>query len=315
MRQKLFLTRRLPDTAMLYLEENFEVRCNPENRVLTHHQILDGVNWCDILLCLLTDKIDSEILRANPSLKGVVNYAVGYNNIDVKEATILKIPVTNTPGVLTDTTADLAWALMFEADSYVRAGKFHGWAPLLMLGGDVYGKVLGIVGAGRIGSAVAQRAVGFSMKVLYTDNKRNYELEEKNGAKKVPLDTLLRSSDFVSLHVPLLPETIHIISNTELNIMKKSAYLINTSRGPVINETDLLEALQNNKIAGAGLDVYEHEPELSTGLADLTNVVLVPHIASASIDTRTKMGMMAAENAIAIRDGVNPPNLINPEIK
>jgi len=321
MKLKIFVTRKLPEVALQLLEEHFEMRCNSEDRVLTQKEILDGTKWCDILLCLLTDVIDAKILRANPNLKAVINYAVGYNNIDIAEANKLKIPVTNTPGVLTDTTADMAWALMFaigrrivEADRYVRAGKFSGWQPMLMLGGDIYGKTLGIVGAGRIGAAVARRAAGFKMKIIYCDDEKNHEMEAECSAEKVELKSLLQQSDFVSLHVPLSPDTYHLISKQELELMKPTAYLINTARGAVVNEIDLLEALQNKTIAGAGLDVFEHEPELSAGLTRLDNVVLVPHIASASIDTRTKMAMMAANNAIVIKDRHTPPNLVNPEI-
>lgn len=321
MKLKIFITRRLPEAAMQILEEHFELRCNPDDRVLTKKEILDGTKWSDLLLCLLTDEIDAEILRVNSNLKAVINYAVGFNNIDIQEANRLNIPVTNTPGVLTETTADMAWALMFaigrrvvESDRYVREGKFKGWEPLLMLGGDIYGKTLGIVGAGRIGAAVARRAAGFKMKILYSDDSINHNLEADCDAERVELKVLLGQSDFVSLHVPLSPDTYHLISKQQLALMKPTAYLINTARGAVVNEADLLEALQNNIIAGAGLDVYEHEPELTEGLADLDNVVLLPHIASASIDTRTKMAMMVANNAIAIKDKHTPPNLVNPEI-
>jgi len=318
---KIFVTRRLPDEAMQFMEEHFELRCNPEDRVLTRKEILEGTKWCDILLCLLTDTIDAKILRVNPNLKAVINYAVGFNNIDIEEANRLKIPVTNTPGVLTETTADMAWALMFavgrrvvESDRYVRDGKFTAWSPLLMLGGDIHGKTLGIVGAGRIGAAVARRSTGFGMKVLYCDDNVNHDMETECEAVRVKLSELLKVSDFVSLHVPLSPDTYHLISKAELQMMKPTAYLINTARGAVVNEIDLLEALQDKIIAGAGLDVFEHEPELTSGLTELDNVVLAPHIASASNDTRTKMALMAADNAIAVKDKHTPPNLVNPEI-
>jgi lactate dehydrogenase-like 2-hydroxyacid dehydrogenase len=319
MKPKLFLTRKLPQKAMQKLQDKFELRYNEENRVLTKAEIIAGAKWCDILLCLLTDPIDAEVINANPNLKGISNYAVGYNNIAVEAATKAGIPVCNTPGVLTETTADMAWALLFaaarrvvEADRFTRAGKFKGWAPMLFLGNDIFGKTLGIVGAGRIGQAVAKRARGFEMPVLYTDKTSNKYLEEELGAKRVEVDELLQSSDFVSLHVPLTPKTRHLIAKKQLQKMKKTAILINTSRGAVVKESDLLKALQNNTIAAAGLDVYEAEPELQPGLAENQKVVVTPHIASASIETRTKMGLMAAKNAWQMWQGEKPENIVNP---
>jgi glyoxylate reductase len=231
----------------------------------------------------------------------------------------LKIPVTNTPGVLTETTADMAWALIFsvarkivEADKFVREGKFKGWAPKLFLGADIFGKTIGIIGAGRIGTAVAKRAAGFNMKVLYHDH--NSDIEQDIEAEKVDLKFLLQTSDFVSLHVPLLADTIHLIGENELKMMKKTAIIINTSRGAVVDEEILLRALQQNWIAGAGLDVYEDEPKITNGLINCDNAVLAPHIASASVETRTKMGFIALENAIAICHGKYPPQIVNREI-
>ncbi len=319
MKPKIFVTRLLPDHVMKKLNDHFKVNVNPEDRTLSKEEIMRGTSDCDILLCLLSDTIDSDIISCNPNLKGIVNYAVGYNNIDVKCATRLNIPVTNTPGVLTETTADMAWALMFsaarrivEADRFVRDGKFTDWAPTLFLGADIYGKTLGIIGAGRIGIAVAKRTLGFNMKILYSDD--NTDIENTIKAEKVDLDKLLRESDFVSLHVPMLPETKHLIGEKELRMMKNTAILINTSRGAVIDEKMLLKALQENWIAGAGLDVYENEPNLIEGLIECDNVVLAPHIASASVETRTNMGLIAVENAIAIRQGKKPPQIVNGEI-
>ncbi len=319
MKPKIFVTRMLPDHVMEKLNDHFKVNVNPNDRVLSKEEIMRGTSNCDILLCSLSDTIDSDIISCNPNLKGIVNYAVGYNNIDVKCATKLKIPVTNTPGVLTETTADMAWSLMFsvarrivESDKFVREGKFKGWAPKLFLGADIYGKTLGIIGAGRIGIAVAKRTSGFNMKILYSDDNSNIENTIK--AEKVDLETLLKNSDFVSLHVPMLPETKHLIGEKELRMMKNTAILINTSRGAVIDEKMLLIALQKNWIAGAGLDVYENEPKLIEGLIECDNVVLAPHIASASVETRTNMGMIAVENAIAIRQGKKPPQIVNGEI-
>lgn len=319
MKPKIFVTQMLPDLVMKKLNDNFIVNVNPNDRVLSKEEIMQGTSDCDILLCLLSDTIDSDIISCNPNLMGVVNYAVGYNNIDVKCATRLNIPVTNTPGVLTETTADMAWALMFsvarrivEADKFVREDKFKGWDPKLFLGADIYGKTLGIIGAGRIGIAVAKRTSGFNMKILYSDDNSNIENTIK--AEKVDLETLLKKSDFVSLHVPMLPETKHLIGEKELRMMKNTAILINTSRGAVIDEKMLLRALQENWIAGAGLDVYENEPNLIEGLIECDNVVLVPHIASASVETRTNMGLIAVENAIAVCQGNKPPQIVNGEI-
>ncbi len=319
MKPKIFITRTLPQPALDNIKEVFELRINSEDRVLTKSEIIEGVKWCDILLCLLTDTIDKDIITVNSNLKGIVNYAVGFNNIDVKTATHLKIPVTNTPGVLTETTADLAWSLIcavarrtVEADKFVRAGKFKGWGPMLCLGGDINGKTLGIIGAGRIGTAVAKRAAGFNMKVIYTN--KSITIEKDIKAEKVEIIELLKRSDFISLHVPLVPSTRHLIGEHELKLMKKTAYLINTSRGPVVDEKALVKALQEGQIAGAGLDVYENEPELTVGLAECENAVLFPHVGSGTIETRTNMGMIAAENAIAIIEGRKAPQVVNPEI-
>jgi len=321
MKPKVYVTRRLPQPALDRLEEVFEMEVNPEDRVLTRAELLANVKKCDVLLCLLTDTIDGEVMDANPNLKGISNYAVGFNNIDVDAATARKLPVCNTPGVLTDTTADMAWALMFaaarrvvESDVFTRAGKFKGWGPMMFLGLDIYGKTLGVVGTGRIGDAVARRTVGFNMKVLYYDVVPNEKLEQDIGAKRVELDELLKEADFVSIHVPLMPETRHIIGERELKLMKKTAVLINNSRGPMVDEKALIEALKSGEIAYAGLDVFEDEPELAPGLAELDNVVLTPHTSSATVETRTKMGMLAAENAIAIIEGKRPPHIVNPEV-
>ncbi len=324
MMPRIFVTRRLPKGAMQVLEENFEVQCNPHDRVLSREELLDSVKEKDGILPLLTDRIDDEVLDAAGSqLKIVANYAVGYNNIDVPACTKRKIPATNTPGVLTDTTADLAMALLLAvarkvvpADAYARAGNYQGWAPLLFLGNDVHHKTLGIMGFGRIGFAVAKRAAGFDMKILYHDSVRaNSDLEKSVGAKFVDKSTLLAESDFVSLHVPLGPETHHFIGAPELEAMKSSAYLINTSRGEVVDEKALVKALQQGRIAGVGLDVFEFEPAIEKELMLMGNVVILPHIASASIETRTKMGLVAAENLISLLiKGQKPPNCINPEV-
>lgn len=322
--KKVLVTRRIPQEALNKLKaQNIELIINPHDRVMTSQKIKENIKGKDGLLCLLTDPITKEIMdAAGDSLKIIANYAVGYNNIDVKAATKRNILVTNTPGVLTDTTADLTWALMFSvarkiviSDKFTRQGKFKGWAPMLHLGHEITGKTLGIIGCGRIGSAVAERAVkGFKMKVFYWNRSRKTELEEKWGLVYKPLEELLKASDFISLHVPLTSETKHLIDENELSMMKQSAIIINTSRGAVINEKKLVKYLKEEKIAGAALDVYENEPELTEGLAELDNVVLTAHIGSATIETRTKMGIMAADNIIAAFNDEKPPNCVNPEI-
>ncbi|MCF2143036.1 MAG: D-glycerate dehydrogenase [Candidatus Heimdallarchaeota archaeon] len=320
---KVFLTRKIPKAALELLPENVELTANEENRVLTKEEIIEGVKGKDGLICLLTDKIDEEVIEAaGEQLKIIANYAVGYNNIDVEAATKRKIPVTNTPGVLTETTADLAFGLLMaigrrivESDKFTRAGKFKGWGPLLQLGTDIHGKTLGIIGCGRIGSAVARRAKkGFNMKVLYYNNKRNEKLEEELGVEYAPFEELLEKADYVSLHVPLTEKTKHMISEKEFKKMKKTAYLINTSRGAVVNEKELLKALKRKEIAGAALDVYEKEPEITKGLEKMDNVILTAHIGSATKETRTKMGEIAIKNLLQGLRGEKPDNCINKEI-
>jgi glyoxylate reductase len=323
MKAKIIVTRRLPDAAMKLLNDNFHVECNPHDRVLTGEELLQSVKGKDGILPLLTDRIDSEVMdAAGPQLKVIANYAVGFNNIDVEAATARKIAVTNTPGVLTDTTADLAMALLLsvarrivESDLYARAGKYQGWAPLLFLGADVHRKTLGLLGFGRVGFAVAKRAAGFDMRILYHDNcLAEPQMEKQVGAQCVDKESLLRESDFISIHVPLTPETRHLIGYNELSMMKPSAYLINTARGEIIDEEALVKALQEKRIAGAALDVFEHEPQIHPALTTMHNVVILPHIGSASTETRTKMGLMAAENLIAFFKGEAPPNCLNPEV-
>lgn len=322
MRPRVFVTRRIPQLGMAILEEECEVEVNPHDRPLTHEEMLEGVRGRDGLLCLLSDTIDEAVMDASPTLRVISNYAVGYNNIKVDEATRRKILVTNTPGVLTDTTADLTFGLLLsisrrvvEADRFTRQGRFNGWGPMLLLGQDVHHATLGIIGLGRIGQAVAERASGFKMKILYTDMHRmSQEVEHNLGAIFVTLDELLEQSDFVTLHAPLVTETRHMIGEQELKKMKASAYLINAARGPLVDEQALLRALREGWIAGAALDVYENEPRLTPGLVELDNVVLVPHIGSASTATREKMATMAAENLVAGLRGERPGNLVNPDV-
>ena len=314
---KLFITRNIPEPAIKRLEEVFEVEIFPENRAITHEELKEKVKDIDALICLLTDNIDHEIIEAASNLKCISVYAVGYNNIDVETATKHGIVICNTPGVLTETTADLAWALIMscarrivEADCFVREGKFQGWEPMLMLGNDIFGKTLGIIGMGRIGRAVANRALGFDMKVIYYDPQVDPESLPSDYVS-VDLTTLCQNSDFISIHTPLTPETRDLIGEKEFNLMKPTAILINTARGPIIDEQALISALKENKIAGAGLDVYENEPVIPEELIALSNVILLPHIGSASYETRTKMALLAAENAIAVIEGKNPPARVN----
>ncbi len=322
----VYVTRRLPEPGMSMLATLGRVEVNPHDRPLTRAELLEAVRGRDGLVTLLTDQIDAEVMdAAGPRLRVISNYAVGFNNIDVAEATRRGVLVCNTPGVLTETTADLAWALIMavarrivEADAFMRSGRFEamgGWSPTLLLGSDVHGKTLGIVGFGRIGEAVARRARGFDMRVLYHDVRRRPADEERRlGVEYRDLDDLLRESDFVSLHVDLNASTRHLIDARALSLMKPTAYLINTSRGPVVDEAALVAALREGRIAGAGLDVFEDEPRMAPGLAELSNVVVLPHIASASIETRARMAEMAAANLIAALSGQRPAHVVNPEV-
>lgn len=304
-------------------EKGYEVIISPHDRVLTKDELknylLEGK--FNAVLCLLTDKIDVEVLdAAGKQCRIFANYAVGFDNIDVKAATERGIMITNTPGVLTDSVAEHTFTLMLaiahrvtESDRFTRAGKYIGWEPMLFLGTDVSKKILGVVGLGRIGSRVAHHAVqGFEMRVIYHDLKRNEDFEKEFGAEYRGLNELLKEADFVSLHVPLLPATRHLINAEKLKLMKPTAYLINTSRGPIIEERALVEALEKGVIRGAALDVYENEPELTSGLAKLENVILTPHTASATEETRQAMSELAAKNIVEGLEGRTPPNLVNP---
>jgi len=320
---KVFVTRKILEEGLNMLRERYDVEVSDYDGIIPREMLLKKVKGADALLSLLTDNIDAEVMdAAGPNLKIIANYAVGYNNIDVEEATKRGIMVTNTPGVLTETTADFAWTLLMaiarrivEADKFVREGKFRGWEPMLLLGTDVFGATLGIVGFGRIGQAMARRALGFNMRVLYYDNSRvDEQIEKELKATFVDLPTLLKESDFVTLHVPLTKQTHHLIGEKELKMMKKDAYLINTARGPAVDEKALVKALKEGWIKGAALDVFENEPEIEPELLKLDNVVLAPHIASASYATRSKMSVMVAENIIKALNGEVPPNLVNPEV-
>lgn len=320
MKQKVFITRLIPQQGIDILKEHFEVSVFPEKRPIKKKELKRLAKGCDGLIPLLTDRVDAEIMDKT-GIKAISNFAVGVDNVDIEAATARKIPVMNTPGVLTNATADLTFSLILgtarrlvEADNYFRTGKWNGWDPLLLLGGDVSGKTLGIVGLGRIGKAVAERAKGFGMEVIYNSRAKFQDDERLLGIKFVSLKELLKKSDFVTLHTPYTEATHHLIGRKELELMKPSAYLINTARGQIINEEELIEGLQEGLIAGAGLDVYYAEPKFNKELAKLTNVILLPHIGSASLETRTNMAIIAAENLKNALFGNRPAHIINPEI-
>jgi glyoxylate reductase len=327
MKPKVFVTRQIPESGLKMIEEYYEVEVWDRYTPPPREVLLEKVKGVDALVTLLTDKIDREVLDSAPRLRIVAQYAVGYDNIDVEYATAKGVYVTNTPEVLTDATADLAWALLLaaarrivEADKFVRSGEYWktgtGWHPLMMLGYHVTGKTLGIIGMGRIGQAVARRAKGFGMRILYYQRHRlPEELERELGAQYVDLETLLRESDFVTIHVPLTRETCHMIGERELKMMKRTAVLVNTARGAVIDEVALVRALKEGWIAAAGLDVFEREPiPPDHPLTKLENVVLAPHIGSATYETRAAMAELVARNLIAFYRGEVPPTLVNKEV-
>jgi glyoxylate reductase len=318
---KVVVARELPAEAMRPLEGRFELEVN-RGEPWSKAELMARLPQAEALICQLTQKVDAEALKAGPKLRVVANVAVGYDNIDVAAATARGIAVTNTPGVLDDSTADFTWVLLLavarrvvEGDRLVREGKWKGWDLMLMLGADVHGKTLGIFGLGRIGRRVATRARGFGMRMLYHERTRLEPGEESAlGVEWAEKERLLRQSDFVTLHVPLTAETKHFIGVRELELMKPTAYLINAARGPVVDEAALVEVLERKQIAGAGLDVFEQEPRVHPKLVTMPNVVLAPHMASASVETRTRMAVMAAENVVAVLGGERPPNLVNREV-
>ena len=312
------VTGVLPGPALEKLKPHCELRINATGEAYSEADLTRLAESSSALITFLTDKVGRGVIEAGKDLKIIANYGAGYNNIDLACAKEKGVWVTNTPGVLHETTADLTWALILSAarrvvpaDRYTRQNLFKGWGARLFLGGDVYGKTLGVVGCGEIGRAVARRAKGFSMPVLYHQRHRLPVDEEKElGAKFVSLEDLLRDSDFVSLHVPLTEETHHLIGEKEFAMMRPAAYFIHTARGKVVDDNALVDALKNNRIAGAGLDVYENEPQLAEGLMELDNVVLLPHIGSASEETRTRMALIAATNVLDALAGKTPPNLV-----
>ena len=317
---RVLITRPIPEPAPTLIGKVAgALVVSDEDRPWSVDELVERVSGFDAVLCMLHDPIGPRVLDAAKGCKVFSNMAVGYNNIDLHAATERGILVTNTPGVLTEATADLTWALILavprrvvEGDRIMRAGDFPGWGPNYLLGGDVTGSTIGLVGPGRIATAVAERAAGFRMNLLYTGRRDSPGLNAL-GARRVGLDDLLKAADFVSLHVPLSPETTHLIDASKLALMKPSAILINTSRGPVVDENALVDALRSGRIAGAGLDVYEREPLMAAGLANCPTAVLLPHLGSATRQTRSKMSRIAAENVIAVLEGRKPPNLVNPE--
>jgi glyoxylate reductase len=330
MTQRITVTRRIPDAGLLLLREaGAAVRLLQEDAEapVSRDVLLEAAATADVLLTLLTERVDAALLEQNPRLRGVANYAVGFNNVDIAAATRLGIPVTNTPGVLTETTADLTWALLLavarripEAHEYMSAGRFRIWGPELLLGTDVgtgadgERRTLGIIGFGRIGQAVARRARGFDMRIVAYDPHNRSTIEAHDDVSYATLDELLATSDFVTLHALLTDETRHIIDERALRLMKDTAYLINVARGEMVDEQALVRGLNDGWIAGAALDVFEHEPAMATGLAACRNAVIVPHVGSATTGTRNRMATIAATNALAHLRLQRAPNVVNPDV-
>ena len=318
----IYITRLIPQENIDALRNQFDVEVNMEDRALSPTELKDKVRGRSAVVSLLTDNITSEVLDAAGSqCKIIANYAVGYNNFDIAAATQRKIILTNTPGVLDDATATHTFTLLLavarriaESDKFVRSGKWQGWAPMFFVGLDVDRSTLGIAGLGRIGKNVARKARGFDMRIIYNDVQRDLAFEAESGADFVDKDTLLRQSDFLTLHVPLIPETRHYIGSAEFKKMKRTAVLINASRGPVVDEKALVEALREKLIFGAGLDVFENEPALEPGLIDLDNVIIVPHIASATPATRISMGNIVVANISNVLNGLAPETCVNPDV-
>jgi len=320
--KNVYVTRAIPDPGIDLLRRKCEtVAVNPHDRAHTREELLEAVHSRDGVLCQLADAIDAGVMDAAGTCRVFSNFAVGFDNIDLAEATRRGVVVTNTPDVLTDATADLAWALILtvsrrlvEGDRMMRTGKFTGWGPMVMLGTEVTGKTLGLLGAGRIGTAVGLRAKGFRMQVIYADPIPNETLRQEVGARRVTTEALFEESDFLSVHVPLRESTRHMVGERLLSLMKPTAFLINTSRGAVVDEKMLVKFLKGGRIAGAALDVYQDEPRLASGLAKLPNVVLSPHIGSATVETRSRMSLLAAENLVAVLEGRRPKCIVNPEV-
>lgn len=319
----IFVTQPIPENALARLREVGRVELNPDPlHIITKAELAAALTRNEYLLCLLHDRVDAEVINESPKLKLIASMAIIPAGIDVAAATARRIPVTTIPPIVTEATADIHWALLMavarrvvEADHALRSGLFPGGQSMYFVGGAVNGKTLGIVGLGRIGEAVARRAQGFGMRILYTKrNRLDTSREAALGVAYRPLDELLGEADFVSVNAALTPDTVHLIGRRELGLMRRSAYLVNTARGPIVDEQALADALEGKRIAGAGLDVYEHEPRVEPRLLTLPNVVLTPHIGSAAQETRTQMASIVAENIVAVIEGRRPPNLYNPEV-
>lgn len=320
---KVLITRQFPGPGIeMVRTSGHTLSLNDKDQLYTAPELRAAASGCSAILTQLGDVVDDALLEAaGPDLRVVSNYAVGFNNVDLAAAGRRGVVICNTPGVLTDATADTAWALLLgaarrvaEADQMVRKGGFTGWTPSMLLGGDLAGRTLAIIGAGRIGYAVAKRAMGWEMKILYVARNIHEDFERDFGGRRVELSQALAAADFVSIHVPLSDQTRHFIDEKMLKLMKKSAYLVNTARGPVVDEKALVKALREGWIAGAGLDVYEREPELEPGLVDCPNTVLLPHLGSATIATRSRMSELAARNLLHVLDGKMPLHCVNPEV-
>ena len=323
MTARIFVTQPIPEKALSQLRKIAEVELNPDStHIITKPELLSAMKRNDYLVCLLHDSVDAEVVNVNPDLKLIASMAIFPAGVDVAAATARRIPITTIPPFVTEATADLHWALLLavarrvvEGDRALRSGIFPGSQSIHFVGSEVNGKTLGIVGLGAIGEAVARRARGFSMRILYTKRHRLNEAREVElGVEYRSLDELLSESDFVSVNAALSPDTIHLIGDRELRLMRRSAYLVNTARGPIVDEKSLLHALREKRIAGAALDVYEHEPRVEPGLSALPNVVLTPHLGSAAFDTRERIAAVVVENVMAVVEGRRPPNLYNPEI-
>jgi glyoxylate reductase len=320
---KIFVTQPIPKNALARLREVGSVEINSDStHIITKPELIEALKRNDHLLCLLHDIVDKEVINSNPNLKLIASMAITPAGIDVAAATARRIPVTAVPPYVTEATADLHWALLLavarrivEGDRALRSGVFPGSQSLHFVGGEVNGKTLGIVGFGAIGEAVARRGRGFGMRILYTKRRRlEPSREAVLGVEYRKLDDLLTESDFVSINAALSPETVHLIGDRELSLMRASAYLVNTARGPIVDEKALVQALEEKRIAGAALDVYEHEPTVEPGLINLPNVVLTPHLGSAALDTRERVAGILVDNAIAVIEGRRPPNIYNPQI-
>lgn len=319
---KLYIARKLPEPIEEMLSPFFDVKSNPSELLEEKEEFLRNIEGITALVTDSRVKVDEEVMNAAGSqLKVISNYAAGFNNIDVEAATRKGIAVTNTPGAVNNATADIAWALMFsiarrvaEGDRLIRTGEPWSWTPTFFLGRDFTGKTLGIIGAGRIGKTMAKRACGFDMEIIYVDGRVNEQMERELGAKRVDFERLLKEADYISIHTPLTPETRHMISEKEFAMMKPTTILINASRGPVVDEKALIEALKTHTIWGAGLDVFEKEPYVNPEFFKLDNVVMTPHIGTATSDARRDMAIMAAQNVLDIIEGKTPVGIINREV-